>query len=338
LSFSFGKKQEGEEHINMSNPIKLFLLGIMAIILLWVSSGNISLNRPIKSDSASSTSHLPVATKLVKHAFGETRIPVNPKRIIVLNDISLLDPVLSLGIKPIGTVTYFPEYDFLFRGVTNYEAAGIELVGVGNQPSLERVLMLKPDLILMREYQRSFYQQLSAIAPTVAIDLSSLNYSFKENLRFIANLLNVSEKAEQVIAKYYERVKQLQKIMGERLNQIEVSVIYLYTPNLIGTFSDRETYNQVLKDIGLRLIPVLANQKEETIQSSIEVLNDYDADVLFVMNSSKEVRLSFLKNPLLSTLKAARKNQIYSIQEDRWWTYGFFGVNKLLDDLFKYLS
>ncbi|MBH8553054.1 iron-siderophore ABC transporter substrate-binding protein [Nostocaceae cyanobacterium CENA357] len=318
--------------------IKLFLLGIVTIVLLWVSHRYLFQNQHFQGDRNSANSQLPVSTRVVKHALGETRIPVNPQRIIVLNDVGLLDPVLSLGIKPIGTVSYFPEYDFLFRGVTNDEAAGIEIVGVGNQPNLEKVLLLKPDLILMREYQKSTYKQLSAIAPTVVVDLPGLNYSFKENLRFIAQVLGESEKAEQVIAQYYERVKKLQNLMGERLKEIEVSVINLFGESLIATYSDNETYNQVFQDIGIRLIPTLVNQKEDTLVSSIEVLKKYDADILFVMNDTQELAQTFFKNPLLTTLKAAQNNQVYEVQVNRWWTFGFFGVNKLLDDLFKYLN
>ncbi|WP_348535418.1 iron-siderophore ABC transporter substrate-binding protein [Komarekiella delphini-convector] len=320
----------------MDHNLKLIFLGIVTIILLLACHNNISQNA-IQGNSTLPTSPLPIATKVVKHALGKTRISVKPQRIIVLNDVGLLDPVLSLGIKPIGTVTYFPEYDFLFRGVTNDEAAGIEFVGVGNQPNLEKVILLKPDLILMREYQKSIYKELSAIAPTVVIDLPSLNYSFKENLRVIAQVLGEPEKAEQVIAKYNERVKQLQMLMGERLKQREVSVINLFTDSIIGTYSNNETYNQVFQDIGIRLIPILANQKEDTLVSSIEALNKYDADILFVMSESKEAAKSFLQNPLLSRLKAAKNNRVYEVQVDRWWTFGFLGVNKLLDDLFKYL-
>jgi iron complex transport system substrate-binding protein len=323
--------------MKVNRSIKLFFLGVFTIILLWVSYGNFFHKEQLQADRTLPTSQLPVATKVVKHAFGETRIPVKPQRIIVLNDISLLDPVLSLGIKPIGTVAYFPQYNFLFRGVTNDEAAGIEIVGIPGLHSLEKILLLKPDLILMREFQRSLYPQLSAIAPTVGIDLPSLNYSFKENLRFIAQVLGVTEKAEQVIAQYHARVKQLQQLMGERLQKIEVSVINLFSEAVIGTYSDNETYNQVFQDIGIRLIPILANQKEGTLVSSIEVLNKYDADILFVLSESKDATLSFFQNPLLSALKAAKNHRVYEVQIDRWWTYGFLGVNKLLDDLFKYL-
>ncbi|MEA5565540.1 iron-siderophore ABC transporter substrate-binding protein [Anabaena sp. UHCC 0399] len=321
----------------MYRYLKLFLLGIVTVVLLLACHSNISQNA-IQGNNDLSTSPLPVATKLVKHAFGETRIPVKPERIIVLNDIGLLDPVLSLGIKPIGTVSYFPEYDFLFRGVTNDEAAGIEIIGNGNQPNLERVIKLKPDLILMREYQKSLYKELSAIAPTVMVDLPGLNYSFKENLRFIAQVLGESQKAEQVISQYNERVKKLQQLMGDRLKEIEVSVINLFSESIIATYSDNETYNQVFQDVGIRLIPTLANQKEDTLVSSIEVLNKYDADILFVMSDTEELTQAFLKNPLLKTLKAAQNSQVYEVQVNRWWTFGFFGVNKLLDDIFKYLS
>lgn len=126
--------------------------------------------------------------------------------------------------------------------------------------------------------------------------------------------------------------------MGERLKEIEVSVINLFGESLIATYSDNETYNQVFQDIGIRLIPTLVNQKEDTLVSSIEVLKKYDADVLFVMNDTQNLTQSFFKNPLLTKLKAAQNNQVYEVQVNRWWTFGFFGVNKLLNDLFKYLA
>ncbi|MCG6136167.1 MAG: iron-siderophore ABC transporter substrate-binding protein [Nostoc sp. LLA-1] len=327
-----------DSYINVKSFNRWWQLGmtIFCTLLLTVACHSNSQNA-IQSNNIAPISPLSVATKLVKHALGETRIPIKPQRIIVLNDIGLLDPVLSLGIKPIGTVSYFPEYDFLFRGVTNDEAAGIEIIGTGNQPNLEKVIKLKPDLILMREYQKRLYKELSAIAPTVMVDLPGLNYSFKENLRFIAQVLGESEKAEQVISQYYERVEKLQNLMGERLKEIEVSVIYVFGEGLISTYSDNETYNQIFQDIGIRLIPPLANQQQETVISSIEVLNRYDADVLFVMNDTNQLTQTFFQNPLLNTLKAAKNNQVYEVQVNRWWTYGFFGINKLLDDLFKYL-
>jgi len=325
--------------MKVKHPIKLFLLGIATILLLWIIHSSFSRKEQLQAPTTLSTYQLPVATKVVKHALGETIIPVNPQRIIVLNDISLLDPVLFLGVKPVGTLSYLPEQDFLFRGVTNDEAAGIEIVGVaGSQPNLEKILLLKPDLILMREFQRMMYEPISAIAPTVVIDLPSMNYSFKENLRLIAQILGKPETAEEVIAKYYERVKQFQQVMGERLQEIEVSVINLFSASTIGTYSINETYNQVFQDIGLKLIPILANQKQGTLVSSIEVLNKYDADVLFVLSETKDASQSFFQNPLLSTLKAAKNNRVYAVRHDRWWTYGFLGVNKLLDDLFKYLT
>lgn len=324
--------------MKVNSLIKIFLFAMILIILLWKSYDNISQNSRDKSNSTLATPQLPVITRVVRHALGETKIPVNPQRIIVLHDTTLLDPVLSLGIKPIGTVSFSVKSGFLFRGVTNDEAAGIELVGTVEQPNLEKILMLKPDLILMREYQSSIYKQLSAIAPTVAIDLSSLNHSFKKNFRFIAQVLGENEKAEQVMAQYEERVKELQRRIGERIKKIEVSIIYYYGKNIIGTFNRHTSFNQVFNDVNLRLVPILAEQKEETLISTIEVLKNYDADVLFIINGAIDQPLSDLKNPIWSSLTAAKNKRIYEVKENRWWVYGFLGVNKLLDDLFKYLG
>lgn len=134
----------------------------------------ISCNRSPSLDSLPPASEIQdfEETRLIQHDLGETEIPVNPQRIATLMDARLLAPAIALGIKPIATTTYQADAGISFRGVTSEQVEGIEILGDGHQPSLERLLALKPDLILAdANLHKDIYGQLSAIAPTVALDL-----------------------------------------------------------------------------------------------------------------------------------------------------------------------
>ncbi|WP_414620434.1 iron-siderophore ABC transporter substrate-binding protein [Calothrix sp. CCY 0018] len=288
--------------------------------------------------TSSNTTTTPLSTtdvRIVKHAAGETKIPNSPQRIITLHDSTILDPALALGVKPIGVATYPPEEGFLFRGISNDKVMNIPQVGTAFEPSLEKIMTLKPDLILGREYQKDIYNLLSNIAPTVLIDWGSFS-SFQDNFRYIAQVLDKEEEAKQVLNQYQARIQQFQQSMGKRLEEIEISVIG-FTGQNIKSLSRDATFNQIIDDAGLKRISIQNNQKERFLELSIESLNDYDADVLFVINESQDKRLSYLKNPIWSQLKAVKNKQVYEVDEDIWYAGGPLGANKILDDLFKYL-
>ncbi len=70
---------------------------------------------------------------------------------------------------------------------------------------------------------------------------------------------------------------------------------------------NNETYNQVFQDIGIRLIPTLVNQKEDTLVSSIEVLKKYDADILFVMNDTQQLTQTFFPKSSFNYAQSSTK-------------------------------
>lgn len=62
---------------------------------------------------------------------------------------------------------------------------------------LEKILNLKPDLILGLTWLKSSYKLLSRIAPTVLFHSPSM-YDFKERLRYVAQVLGKSDRPDQV--------------------------------------------------------------------------------------------------------------------------------------------
>jgi ABC-type Fe3+-hydroxamate transport system substrate-binding protein len=72
----------------------------------------------------------------------------------------------------------------------------IQQAGSAFQPSFEKILMLKTDFILGREYQKNISHQLRNFAPTVLVDWEDFT-SFKDNFRYIAQLLGEEKQAEK---------------------------------------------------------------------------------------------------------------------------------------------
>ncbi|MDM9379469.1 iron-siderophore ABC transporter substrate-binding protein [Chlorogloeopsis sp. ULAP01] len=307
-----------------------FLLTI--VVVLAIAACNY--NTPQQQNSQ-------IETRTVSNTLGEVEVPLKPQRVVVLEENIVLDSVLALGIKPVGVVDC-RECEEKFRGIPNDLLADVPVVGnIGTQPSLEKILSLKPDLILGLTWLKSSYELLSSIAPTVLIDFTTM-YNFKERLRYVAQVLGKSDRAEELLNQYQNRIQKLREQLGEKLATKTISVIHLvgaadifysYKPDFI-------TYGQILSDVGLQLIQ--KNQKQIELTLSIEVLPEYDADILFIMTehlsqdfkSANPDFLSFLQKPIWSKLKAVQNQQVYKVN---WTVGGAMGANRIIDDLYKYL-
>ncbi|MFB2839035.1 iron-siderophore ABC transporter substrate-binding protein [Floridanema evergladense] len=273
----------------------------------------------------------------MQHALGEVCIPVNSQRIISLDVPWTLDPLLALGIKPVGTAIHdYAPYGL--SGLLPDEIEGIERVGFTGSASLEKILALKPDLILSLDvHDEQNYQQLSAIAPTVLREFETINTSFKENLRSIAQVVAQEETAEDILAQYQNRVDVLRESVGKRLQGKEISVIHTSTDGSSNIWIENKNANyfQILSDIGVSLKPIFT-ERNEWASFSIESISQFDADILFII--SEKSASSLFQNPLISLLKAVQNNRAYVVDPSIWYVYGPLGMNRLLDDISKYLS
>jgi iron complex transport system substrate-binding protein len=224
-----------------------------------------------------------------------------------------------------------------FPAVLPEKVIGIESVGAEGTPSLEKILMLKPDLILLPDYGTQYYKQLSAIAPTVLIDpwKDKALIPIKETFRYISQLVGQEEKAEEVLNQYQKRIEEFHKLLGVQLEGLEVSVIshyggsFWFAPIYI-------SYFQVLKDIGLPIKPVFL-KKNELFTFSVEVINQYDADILFIVDNPNTSASYLSQEPLILSLKAVKNGRAYIVDPNIWSFYGPIGMNLLVDDLSKYL-
>jgi iron complex transport system substrate-binding protein len=280
----------------------------------------------------------PVECRVIKHELGETCVPLKPRRIIALDPENTLDPLIALGIKPIGFTSYKSKGKETMYGVSFDEVTGAKNVGHVHQPSLEKILLLKPDLILSTDVHQ--YKLLSAIAPTVPVPYPNYKMPvnkafFKENLRYVAKIVGEEAKAESVLSQYQIRIEELKKRIGNQLEQAEISVLF-HTDGYIWTIiKGIKPISPILTDLGLRYKFALPGNGAWNL--SIETIGEYDSDILFIVDIDRRGASFYFKNLMFRSLKAFKNNRVYFVTPEKWYTLGISAANKVLDDLFKYL-
>lgn len=327
----------------VTQMLRQLLWAILAFILVTACGADHSQVSPVRSPNATQTAPSDTV-RLVRHMMGETQVPVNPQRLITL-DANYLATALVLGIQPIGSTAWFSiDHQTGLKPVEPYlsdRAQELTILGYGSEVNLEKVLLLKPDLILGNNNHEAIYEQLSQIAPTVLYDYSyGSNRSWKDLMRFSAKVLGKTQEAEKLLNDYYQRTQKLRQKMGDRASNIQVSVInpdsngiyLLYRGSLGGS---------VLEDVGLSRPPEQDKDGRTSLLVSFEFIPQMDGDVIFVISFMDEDSLdlvSQLKNqPLWSQLEAVKQGKVYPVDAEHWYGWDIVRVNLILDDLFKYL-
>lgn len=304
---------------------------LLLITITVVSACNHPAPNVVSLGSSSQVSNC----RIIQHFLGETCVSANPKRVIVL-DTNPLDAVLALGIKPVGA----PKLDRL--SLPEEQTQGIEAIGINfnPQPSLEKIALLQPDLILGNNWNEEIYPMLSQIAPTVIAP--SKDPAWKEDLRLYAKALNKSEEAEKLIQNYQARIQEFQQRMGNHLKETEVSITasFNYGAGQPARIYLKDSFmGAVIEETGLSRPPT---QRREgfVMELSFETLAFANGDIMFVVDPKpEESTLSSLqRHPLWSQLNVVKQGQVYPVSYDIWVAQrNIGGANRILDDLFKYL-
>lgn len=277
----------------------------------------------------------------VNHSQGVTCIPDDWQTLVTLDTA---ENSIALGITPLGT-TFSDTSKHLEDRLTN-----VNNIGTTGEPNLEKILALKPDLIVGIDNQENIYAQLSQIAPTVLISFKHSGH-WKAVFQEFSTLIGKKEVAEQVMAKYDQRIAEFKEKIGDRPPVVSVVRIY---PDSINLYLRDSFIGTILNDAGLPRPESQNLSAEEAkniagneIQMSIskELLSKADGDVIFIWTGENDPKineelqqkiLALQKVPLWQNLKAVKNGRVYQVPS-YWIGSGAIAANLVLDDLFKYL-
>jgi iron complex transport system substrate-binding protein len=268
---------------------------------------------------------------------GETCIPRNPQRVITLRNDTLANS-LALGIKPIGS-TYVPGYP-QFPKYLQGKVGEIESVGDASNPNLEKILLLKPDLIVAGSGTKDIYDRLSYIAPTVVLDLSFPPPSWKKQLDELAQVLGKEKVSQNLVDRYWQRVEKLKKVLGDRRYTMRVSIAgSSYGYGIFG-LGEKHFAGTILSDIGVQRPSAQKGDFFYIEHISEEEISGIDGDVLFLVSwgaKDDQKAIEELKErSLWHSLKVVQRNKVYFVGA-HWGHADIFAINAVLDDLFKHL-
>lgn len=273
-------------------------------------------------------------TRTVKHALGTTKVPQDPKRVVVL-DTGELDSVVSLGVDPVGTVEVEPG-----TGIPDYlrdEAGNPKIVGSIAEPNMEAIAQLNPDLILSNAVRhKQFYDELSGIAPTVMAE--SLGVTWKHNFMLDAEALGMKDQAEKMLSAYEQRASKLGEKIGEP-GKVGVSVVR-FIPGEIRLYQKGSYIGTILEDVGLGR-PQSQDGKGLMKAVSPERIQGADGDVMFVTAygpKKKTALASVSDSRLWRRLDAVQAGNVHYVPDSYWMVgIGIGAANEVLDDIEKFL-
>ena len=278
-------------------------------------------------------------TRTVRHAMGVTKVPEKPERIVVL-DTDKYDSLAALGFTPVGAAlasqaTGMPKY-------LGEEFAKVKPVGTTQEPDIEAIAALKPDLILGSKFrQEKYYAELAKIAPTVFTE--KVGVTWKENFLLDAEAVGKKAEGQQKLQAYEKRAKELGKSLGDPAD-IKVSVIR-FMPDEIRQYGPDSFSGIVLRDVGVgRPKPQLLEGKDDRRMAPLspERIADADGDIIFVAaygEKAAEEQRKVMAGPLWQKLSAVKAGNAHVVPDETWMTgIGVIAAGKILDDLEKYLK
>jgi iron complex transport system substrate-binding protein len=270
-----------------------------------------SASAPSASPSASSSSVPTAAFPLTIHQpEGDVVIPEKPKTV---------------------AITYFPYADHLFAigdenlvggvvGMSSLRNFAVyqpfvkddKIADLGDETNLEKLLALKPDVIIAWENDEKMYDELSKIAPTVVIPSSE---NWEETLGKVADVVGDGDKAQQYIDGYHRK-------LDETAAQMEASgmkgktALFMMTWEKGFNYYDGARMKPYYDGLGFKNLDSLKDYGEIDMEGVSELNPDYIFLGQDFTKSAETTLAELAKNPVWNQLGAVQDKKLYVVDTE----------------------
>jgi iron complex transport system substrate-binding protein len=322
--------------MNLYLFIKSIRLILPICLLIFVGAAcNWTTSDPsVLSDSA--------GCQTVQHEFGNTKICGQPQRVIA-SDPGALDLLLALGVNPVGYASFNPwnaarEVESEISYLKNHFTATSDYIGLWSSLSVEAMLKLNPDLIVMTyTYGNSTqYNQFSGIAPT--LPLAGSDFPWQQRLATLGRVLNREQQAGKVLERNQQKVIETKARLEPVSRDTNVLLIYFARPDHILIYTDKIFAGALLKDLGFQLvIPQRTVDVDGLIRGiSLEVLPQFEADMIIVLAAGtegvKQTKQLWEQHPILKSI-TDEVEQVYFLDGYLWgYLDGPIAAEAIIDD------
>lgn len=297
----------------------------MLFVLILFILGGCSSPQAADTDSSVKTSAADTekdssGTRTFTHKMGTIQVPEHPKRIIGLY---VEDQLQALGVKPV------MQWGSAGQTRSYLDLQDVPVLDVSGGVNFETVLAANPDLIILFNDSlavKGGYEQFSSIAPTYVFE--DANENWRDSLTTIGELLQLSDKAAEVIKQYDQQAADsadtLKKAIGNEtvaLLRVEQKGMLLYGGPGKG-FTGPVLYD----DLQLQPDPLVRQLAWDDYnkQITMETIPELTADHLLVVvgNQAQEQAEQLYTNPLWQNIPAVKNKHVHEVDFLTWMSSG----------------
>jgi len=260
-----------------------------------------------------------------------------PLRVVTLFQ-GASDTAVALGVTPCGVVDSWsekPMYRYLRPAL-----AAVPHVGLETQPSLEDIVLLKPDLIVASRFR---HQRIAPLLEQISTVLMLEEvFEFKRTLAMMGAALQRQQLAIALLGQWQQRVAALRGQLQAKFTgrwPITVSVLDIREDH-IRSYLPASFAGSVLSELGFAWTPAARQATGVSLKlSSKESLPVVDADLFFVFQRADSTAAQhtydkLVQNPFWQQLRAVRDVQVWRVDAVAWsLSGGILGANRMLDEI-----
>ncbi|MYL20584.1 ABC transporter substrate-binding protein [Halobacillus litoralis] len=251
----------------------------------------------------------------VQHELGTTTVPENAEDVVTL-ELGVTETVAALGIKPVGVAD--DDRPERIAASTMEVIEGYKSVGARSEPSLELIRTLQPDVIIADvDRHEAIYEELSAIAPTVAVVNDAADYQdVLTATETIGKALDREDETEELLDEHQTMLNDLK----ENLEGVEGTVLQAqYTEsNIFGAPTSSFFMPSFMEEAGLDY--ALQNEEETSEDLTIEQLLKIDPDTLLLTKNEDDpsVKEQLKDDKLWNQLTAVKEDRVFELNHNDW--------------------
>lgn len=312
-----------------SGKIVLWFTSLI-IVVLTAACGTVANEKTPTNEGTAATEQSGAGDKhrVVESIKGDITIPANP-RSVVGTTVTYPDFLYALGVTPVAAENYHDDF------ASYFQEAFKDVIKLGNNsgPDFERLLAAAPDLILAPKWRdENNYDQLSKIAPTVLLPDRE---DWRDELRDIGSVLNLSEKAEKAIQSYENSTAESKAKLAALIGEETVSYMRI-TPKGSLIFGIQSYRGKVIhEELGLKPVDAFPSD-QGSVEVSLEVLPEYNPDHIILQidggadaEQAKKVYADMADTSVWKSMKAVKEGHVYMVGDNEWFNFGYSPIANL---------
>lgn len=245
------------------------VLLVLALTALLASCGSPDDTADASAGSGGSDSSSGSEPVAAEHAFGTTEVEGTPERIVSL-DVQWTDTLLAMGIEPVG---YGEDSLMPDEGPPWWDDMSGEPLNLDDGLPIEKIAGLEPDLIVgtYSIADEKAYQQLAAIAPTVAGQGGTSVQRWQDLVTTTGEIIDDPDRANEVIASVHDEIAAVSEEFPDLNGKTFALAQYIVGDAMYVVADEQDGSGELFEKLGMKLLPAAVRDGEKSDSARLEV-------------------------------------------------------------------